>query len=895
MGDTKAAIRLGVQGGSEVKSELKSIGDTGSRSFDSIGQAGEAAARRAQQAFERSSRDIEAAQRAQANAAAKLSSLQPKTGLQMQIEAAAASGSRARGGARTAGGALAGDFEGSARRSAEAFREMIAEQDRAEAKARAIIASLNPLAAAQDRYNREIQETADLQQKGLLTADQAAARHRQLKDALDQEALGHVRAAEGAAQHRAAAIQLGYQVQDVFTQAAAGTNPFLIFAQQGPQIASAFAMMGGGASAAAKGTDEATSSLDQAKEALDATGQVSGVFKGKMAGVGAFLSGPWGAALLGAISIAGLFASSLLDGGEAAEKEKKKLEDLKRAKEELKQAAEAAQKTQRLEIMMRLESAQAAARETENIRKATAAKLQAAVADQAIADNAARVGIEGAGLAQSFARVRTAELQAELAQADADVRDSGRSVRAIEADLAKYKAKIATDPSFAVEDRFDTAELILQRRRIRGEISQTQLESGIEKLRRARLAELEVIQKQEEASRRKATRDAETVSSSAVAKMLRDVLPGVQVTSTTGGKHVDNSYHYKGQAIDFVPRGGMRSMTKAQVRQIFESRGLDIVELLGPGDKDHSDHFHVAWRKGKLALDDFNAAARVAEERQREIEAAIQDVTGAFDPAMVAANTYAQKLAAIGLGQASGGISPLQAAIYRAAASGQYRDALAGMNGVGEQLEQQGGGESLVGDDVRRRAEEDLAGIKAKTDAIGTSFIDLKAIGVDALQSILDVRRFEDFGQVGSLILDTLKRKFLELAIVNPLTNLLTGATGADALPTIFGLFRGGRASGDQYFGGGLAVVGEFGPELAAMPRGTRITPAAQTRRMLEGAGDRGAVTNVYDLRGAIVEEQLFNRLQQSSDAAAVRGAVGGAALTQVQLRRRARYSMAGR
>jgi tape measure domain-containing protein len=87
-------------------------------------------------------------------------------------------------------------------------------------------------------------------------------------------------------------------------------------------------------------------------------------------------------------------------------------------------------------------------------------------------------------------------------------------------------------------------------------------------------------------------------SVASVSALLRGAFGGT-ITSTTGGKHVPNSYHYKGQAVDFVPRGGMRGTSKAQIRATLEAAGINILELLGPGDKDHADHFHVAFGGGR--------------------------------------------------------------------------------------------------------------------------------------------------------------------------------------------------------------------------------------------------------------------------------------------------------
>jgi phage-related protein len=56
-------------------------------------------------------------------------------------------------------------------------------------------------------------------------------------------------------------------------------------------------------------------------------------------------------------------------------------------------------------------------------------------------------------------------------------------------------------------------------------------------------------------------------------------------------------------------------------------------------------------------------------------------------------------------------------------------------------------------------------------------------------------------------------------------------------------------ARGTDFFGGGLAVMGEDGPELAYLPRGARIIPAAQTAQMLSSAGgSKQPVTIIFQV-----------------------------------------------
>lgn len=82
---------------------------------------------------------------------------------------------------------------------------------------------------------------------------------------------------------RAGMQQLSYQIGDVAQQFALGTNPMIIFAQQGGQVVQALTMMRGGA-----------------------TGLIG------------FLGGPWGAVIMGAATVVGMFASKLYESGDAA-------------------------------------------------------------------------------------------------------------------------------------------------------------------------------------------------------------------------------------------------------------------------------------------------------------------------------------------------------------------------------------------------------------------------------------------------------------------------------------------------------------------------------------------------------------------------------------------------
>ena len=72
------------------------------------------------------------------------------------------------------------------------------------------------------------------------------------------------------------------------------------------------------------------------------------------------------------------------------------------------------------------------------------------------------------------------------------------------------------------------------------------------------------------------------------------------LTATYGAR---NSWHKVGQAIDFVPLGGVGAIDRAQIRTLMTAHGVRLIELLGPGDRGHADHWHVAFAGPGQALD----------------------------------------------------------------------------------------------------------------------------------------------------------------------------------------------------------------------------------------------------------------------------------------------------
>ena len=63
------------------------------------------------------------------------------------------------------------------------------------------------------------------------------------------------------------------------------------------------------------------------------------------------------------------------------------------------------------------------------------------------------------------------------------------------------------------------------------------------------------------------------------------------------------SWHKVGQAIDFVPAGGVGAINRAQVLALMAANGIRLIELLGPGDRGHSNHWHIAFARPGQIID----------------------------------------------------------------------------------------------------------------------------------------------------------------------------------------------------------------------------------------------------------------------------------------------------
>lgn len=535
----------GTQMADKIDQQIARMG----REFGPFAEMAQSAAQRMQQSFEASFDDI------QRRAAEALK--QPLTaagGLNLGSEQLRAAAEQARNHALAVG-----LIEDAARRAA------IAQGDTTEAT-RLYIQAASAARIESEREAQSLLEQAGAMERLEIETAQAARAQGLL-------GLSARSSAVSAGQLRAGTQQLGFQMQDLGVQVAmaAGSGDVLkgtmmALTMQGPQVVSAISMM-----------------------------------RGEAGGLIGFLGGPWGAAFMAAVSVAAILGTTLLSTADAEKEAERAARDheqaVKRLREQLRDAVQTSEDRARATLMEA---------ERDRVAEIATRNRTQALLDLAKAELEYRVAqTRGPGTARSDVSAQgIGEAQAEVKRLEGlrDANDQSIKDATLAANRARglYQGEILSavmDPVEKVRRRFQQQERALME--AGGDPNKVARE--MRALREARDAEVKAIQAQQKATRDAAQqrRDGADATPAQVSKMLTNAFGGT-ITSTTGGKHVAGSYHYRGQAVDFVPPGGMGSISKEQIRSLLEGAGLTIKELLGPGDKGHDDHFHVAWSGGRF-------------------------------------------------------------------------------------------------------------------------------------------------------------------------------------------------------------------------------------------------------------------------------------------------------
>lgn len=472
--------------------------------------------------------------------------------------------------------------------NANASRQAAAAAEQRAAAIRVVADAARAEALAQGNANIQVTQYAAAAMVAAREAEDYAVALRQQANTLtavegrmDAVVAPGKRIVEVTGQARAGMQQLSYQLGDVATQLAAGTPPSIVFAQQIGQVTQAIGLM----TTSTKG------------------------FIG-------FLGGPWGIGISSALVLLTPLVAKLFEKSQADKEAEKATKDHAEAINSLIDAQDRAVQSTSAKLRLDYIAIGLERERALRVRQTTQALLDQAKANLAASKEAAlnpsslltpeeRAGALGAA----------AGYEGKVADLEKQMDANTKALEKLEAGLGRAAGRIVANrvaarstPEGRINTRYDDLE---ETARLEAERSKDWVKYArtLAELNAAREREIKALQE----SSRKPRASSTPVEQRATPKQVGDLLKttfGGTVTSTTGGKHVPGSYHYKAQAVDFVPAGGMGSVTKAQVRAALEAQGVQIKELLGPGDKGHSDHFHVAFAKTRKS--------REAIEKQQE-------------------------------------------------------------------------------------------------------------------------------------------------------------------------------------------------------------------------------------------------------------------------------------
>jgi len=920
MSRESVTYRLGVSGDQEIRATLAAIGESGDSS-----------AKRIARSFERDMRTVEAtADRAKR----RFEQLQALGGSAVQRRIAESTG-------------LAQSEFGNTKSAEASMQAFVRQQDALARSRERLIAQADPLFAAQQRYNATMAEAMRLDRAGALAKGDLAkvqARAKAELDGASSTLRGHTSAMANATKNanlqRMGFQQLSYQVADVGASYASGINPMIIFAQQGTQVVQSVALMSSA--------------------------------KSKLA---AFLTGPWGLAVMGGVSVLGILATSYLRSKNAAEDAKDtqfdfakavdfsrlSVEEMSAAMDQLVKDTEAAIRVQGDFAQMRLVNAEAAASAID----VDIAEKQSEIRDARRKRNSSLLG----GPDWIWYNNEIGNLQADLAELRKKQKQAQDSL--VNAQIATAQARVeeGLDPVAQARGEFERKVGELNRR---FELSRDDPISAsnagiyidqagyerefkrLEKLKNKAIEDAREIERE----RRKTERDS-PVTTAEVEKILTSAFPGIRITSrgrdpnSALGKANPGSYHNVGQALDFARIPGL---TIGMVEDVLRAAGIEVKEALdeyaNPSKNATGGHFHVAFGEKRLegaALVEQILAEekRLAEERETNVKT-LRTLMEQGDPLLVIANKLKDELAEIdrlaGLTPAQGGIGSEQAGILRDQARQRARKAELETKtaAIGPQLDyatkyldeadekdadyakRLGAAKAdqaeaiafleleakLVGATVQERAAaieqfEYMADLRRQgldlsdeevrkliegnaewfrrrglIDDANETLERQREIGERVIDTLLDPSGWDDWGEMGKRVINMLIQELMLLAVINPLKNSLFGtdyATIGDGgiFGFLGGIFGGGKAGGSEYTQGGFFEVGEFGKELVRLPRGSQVVNANRTRAMERPGGMRPVMH--FDLRGALMTEDILRQMQAMADRAAEDGAMRGA------------------
>jgi hypothetical protein len=410
---------------------------------------------------------------------------------------------------------------------------------------------------------------------------------------------------------------LSFQVADVGTQLGSGASPFIVIAQQGPQVV-------------------------QALEDMKASG----------ASLGQVMRGIALPGFLAVLSVLAPLVSNLLQGADAADTKRKAVDELTKAIRDMAAASAAAISSGQREIYIARAQADAylaaAAAKREEIKAKLADRIENLSAAR-VTEGFGQLAIPGRGAGSIEAQI--GDLRRQLAAQDGLVRTAEQNVRRTQARISQQLVTEALDPIAKATGQYERQVDKLARQVAAGTITDAQYRQSLAQTTLARDRAVAAAQRQEGASRRNtgASR-AETESSRARTTALRAEIAAEKEFASLL-RELEARYdpasaaarNYR-EELEKIAKAGaslnpdqqaeyIRRATENFIKARADAFTLDSVEQMRPAYSEDRD-------RERKAIDDAARAQKDAEdELQRVRERNISDLAYLYESLFVGGAT----------------------------------------------------------------------------------------------------------------------------------------------------------------------------------------------------------------------------------------------------------------
>lgn len=610
---------------------------------------------------------------------------------------------------------------------------------------------------------------------------------------------------------RQGAAQLGMQFNQLGTQVASGTSPFTAFAQQIGDVGYALSFM-----------------------------------DGRLGKVGNFLAGPWGAVIgLAAVALAP-FIESLFKASSASERLKKAQEDNKKAVESYKDALKTLKQLQEdyaimvagsvaAEVALRKQHYLTAKSALESANDQVAAVLAVYKAKRADYYETKK---QGKQTVENLARAGAGEGVLTAAVMAGNAEQKARN-KVIEAGMAyQQKISIATQAQVEVQRRLNLltgSEISLSREVAR------------------------------ESNKQASAADALADRRDNLIQKMQDEINIFTAETTAIGKAKNRLDEFNRSMAELGNLPGGQAFLDANAAALLRVRialveGADGVtewnKVIAKGNEKQLPEWHRRLNEINEAYGNLNDTLKNGMPAQQGRENAITGIAiGELDKIANKAEEMGKK-SIDPIQQLRNELSQFEAILSGGLFDGaNFDEVTTKINGIRD---------AIQGLEVQKRNEE----FKKSFDTLGQSVS-------EAFKGMLTAGASWKDGMKGIIqaVIDELWRLFVVQQIVGMVTNFVGaafggggGSAGVGATNVMQGvgskignvLKIGNNANGTPNWGGGLTWVGERGPELVNLPRGSQVIPAHRASQM----GGGGVVVNV-DARGSADPAAVRAQVQQ--------------------------------